>query len=46
MVNKDINIKVEMIMDFADMSKYSDLTFININPNLLIDFYILIDILR
>ena len=46
MVNQDIKVKVEMIMDFADMSKYSDLTFVSINPYLLIDFYILVDILR
>jgi len=45
LVNQNKKAKVEMIMDFADISKYSDLTFVNLNPNLFIDFYILIDIL-
>ena len=44
-MNSGKTAKIEMIMDFAELSKYSDLTFGSINPNLFIDFYFLIDIL-
>ena len=32
-------------MDYVDISRYEDFTWIGINPLLLIDFYLLVDIL-
>jgi len=42
--NKNI-IKVELLMDYVDMSRYQDFDWISINPLLLIDFYLLVDII-
>ena len=37
-------VNVELLMDFAEMSKYNELSFIGINPDLLNDFYFLVNI--
>ena len=37
--------KVELLMDYVDMSRYQDFTWIGINPLLLIDFYLLVDVI-
>ena len=42
--NKNI-IKVELLMDYIDMSRYQNYTWIGINPFSLNDFYILVDII-
>jgi len=39
------NMKVELLMDYVDMSRYHDFTWIGINPLLLIDFYLLVDVI-
>ena len=39
-------IKVELLMDYVDMSRYQDYTWIGINPFSLNDFYILVEIIE
>lgn len=39
------SIKVELLMDYVDMSRYQDYTWIGINPFTLNDFYLLVDII-
>ena len=45
MLIKKIPVKVELLMDYAEMSKNKELHYMGINPQLLNDFYFLIDIL-
>ena len=39
------SIKVELLMDYVDMSRYHDCAWIGINPFTLNDFYLLVDII-
>jgi hypothetical protein len=40
------SIKVELLMDYVDISRYQDYTWIGINPFSLNDFYILVEIIE
>ena len=40
------NIKVELLMDYVELSKSQDLSWLGINPSLFIDFYILVNVLE
>ena len=44
MIMKNTNVKVELLMDYAEFPKYQDLQS-DLNINLFIDFYFLVDIL-
>ena len=39
-------IKVELLMDYVELSKSQDLSWLGINPSLFIDFYILVNVLE
>ena len=45
MINAKKPVKVELLMDYAEMSKYKEFNFMEVNPYLYDDFYFLIDIL-
>ena len=43
-LKENTQVKVELLMDFADMNKKNYSGWMEFNPNLLIDFYILVEI--